>query len=97
MSSAVPPVAVFNYTKYQTPGITVAQLDALYTGAMNPDGNTGYVAIAWTGIKLIIALAYIFARDKLVSQQEQLALQQYEVAVTDAGQSSVNNQQPVVS
>jgi hypothetical protein len=88
----VTPGPVFDYTKYQTPGITVAQLDMLASSVFGASSVAGYAGMIWGGVKLIVALAYIWARDKLVSQQEELALQQYQVAQTDSNQNEVNHQ-----
>lgn len=84
----------FNYTKYQNPSITVEQLDGLASAVFNPNGSTGWIAIGWTMLKLIAAVAYVWCRNLLVSQQEQLALQQYQVAQTNQNQHDVNNQDP---
>lgn len=84
----------FDYIKYQTKGISVDQLDMLAKSVFSADGGTNWLSAIWGGLKLGFAIAYIFARAKLVDEQMQIEKQQYEVSQTDGNQNEVNNQDP---
>lgn len=84
---------VFDYSSYQNPGLTVAQLDSLATAVFAPSG-TGTFAMIFGCIKLAVAIAYIFARAKMVDEQMLIAKQQYEAAQGTNSQNEVNNQNP---
>lgn len=82
----------FDYTRYKTPGITIEQLDSMAAAFFNPNGTTGWVTIIWAAIKLIVALAYIWARFKLVDTQLEIEKQQYEVARANSNKTEVDQE-----
>lgn len=84
----------FNYARYQTPGLSVAQLDNIANTVFNPAANTNFFSRIMSVILLAGGLAYIAVRSRMVDQQMQMEKQAYEAAQAGADQSAVNNQNP---
>ena len=89
-----PATFTYDYTKAQTPGISVSQLDMLANSIFSASPVTGWPGMVWAGIKLVVAVAYVWARAKMIEQQMLLEKQQYEVAHTNANQSEIDGQEP---
>jgi hypothetical protein len=84
-----------DYTTYTSTSLSVAQLDALAAFVFN-NSTAGLVGSIAAGLKLIAAIAYIWARQKMVDNQMAVAKQQYEVAQANADQNEVNTPPPVL-
>lgn len=84
----------FNYTKYQSPSLSISQLDNIAATVFSPQANTNVFSRVMSIILLAGALAYIYVRSKMVDAQMQVEKQQYESAQSSADQGAVNNQEP---
>lgn len=80
----------FNYSVYSTPGISVDQLDAMAKSFFSATGLTGWVLVIFTGIKLIVALAYIWARFKLNNIKQMIENQQYQQSQANDAKNSID-------
>jgi hypothetical protein len=83
----------FDYAAAQTKGITVAQLDQLASFVFGGVPVNPFTA-AIAGIRLVIALAYVWVREKLVAEQMQVQKQQYELAQAQAATTQANDPTP---
>jgi len=84
-----PSPSKFDYTNYNVPGITVAMLDAMAMSIFNTPTTNIFTSIILF-IKLAIAVAYIWARTKLVNIQALIYSQQYQQNQTNDANNSLN-------
>jgi hypothetical protein len=82
-----------DYTQYQNPSVSVTFLDNAANAFVAAAGGN-FVSKIWAGIVLVVACAYIWGRDKLITQQMLIQKQQYELAQTQGEGGEVNNQTP---
>jgi hypothetical protein len=87
----------YDYTKLQNPTLSVEQLDKIAADVFNPNGVTGWFAVAWAAVKLLAALGYIWARYKLVDSQQLIEKQRYELARTGKNQGEVDQEPPPIT
>jgi large-conductance mechanosensitive channel len=67
---------VFDYSKYKTKSISLAQLDKIFEIVVAP--ATSYIQMIAKAIQLILIGIYIFVRSKLVDQEYKIQKQEYE-------------------
>jgi hypothetical protein len=79
----------FDYSKFLTPGIDVKTLDSLAKSFFSVAGSS-WLVLCTAGFKLFVALAYIYARDKLMSQALVIAKQSYEQEQGNDASDQVN-------
>ena len=91
--TAAPTAPVFDYTQYQNPSVSVTFLDNAANAFVAAAGGN-FLSKIWAGIVLVVACAYIWGRDKLITQQMLIQKQQYELAQTQGEGGEVNGQQP---
>lgn len=84
----------FSYTRYQSPSLSVAQLDNIAATVFSPQANTNFFSRVMSIILLAGAIAYIYVRSKMVDQQQEIEKQEYEAAQSSADNNAVNNQDP---
>ncbi len=69
----------YKYQDLRPPTVPVEILDNLAASIFDPNaGKLGWVGVIYTGVKLLFAVAYIFARQKLVEAQAEYKKQVYE-------------------
>ena len=69
----------YDYTKFRPKGISVERLDQLADFVFNGNAPSNLGAII-AAIKLAVAIAYITARRIMISDEMEIAKQQYEVS-----------------
>lgn len=67
----------FEYQNLRRPGLTVAQLDQMFS-FVTSDVKFGLVGSIIAGVKLLVVVAYVFARERLISQEIAFKKQEYE-------------------
>jgi hypothetical protein len=89
----------YNYIKYRSKSISLDRLDKMMDFVMSDplvDAKTTdkiifYVKIAFTILKLVCVVGYVFSRRSLVEEQMQIEKQEYEQAQGHADQGAIND------
>jgi ABC-type branched-subunit amino acid transport system permease subunit len=84
-----------NYAQYQSKALTVDQLDKIASFVFIGGAGTTWGAMI-AGIKLLVAVGYVWVRQAMVDKEIALQKQQYEVAQTNRNNNDVNQPIPVI-
>lgn len=89
MSATNPPKDPrYQYQDLRPASITVAQLDQLMGFVM--DSGKGTIGAVVAGLKILVVTGYMFARQKLVSDEAEYKKQQYEQGQAGGNQGQVD-------
>lgn len=81
----------YNYTKYGNGAISTEMLDNMAKSLFSDTATTGWFSLVIIGFKLTVALAYVFARAKLIDKQLLIDKQVYEQNQANNNNVDVNN------
>lgn len=78
----------FDYTQYTASGLTLAQLDSFAKSFFNAPGSS-WITLTLTGLRLIVALFYLYARSKIIDNALLVAKQEYQQDQGTTGQNEI--------
>lgn len=83
----------FDASKYVPPSVSPDLLNKMADAFFGSAGGS-WLDRVWSGIVLVVAFAYIWGWNKLISAQEALAKQQYEIAQAGELQNETGDTDP---
>lgn len=92
MTGAPGPDPRFRYRDIRPPTIPVEVLDRLAASVFDPSqASLGVVGVLVAGVKLLIAVAYLVARDRLIAANSEVEKQEYERSQAAGNQGDVDH------
>jgi large-conductance mechanosensitive channel len=81
---------IFDYSKYKTKSISLAQLDQIFEIVVAP--ATSYIQMIAKAVQLVMIGIYIFVRGKLVDQEFKIQKQEYEQKQNNSSRTEIDSE-----